>query len=87
MLKVIVLGDGCAGCLKTEQAVIQALQSLGIREANLEREADPRRMEQLLLGDAPPGLLINGRLVWAGSLPTEDQVIGWLREALDAVPA
>ena len=87
MLEVIVLGDGCAGCLKTEQAVIQSLQALGIREARLEREADPDRMEHLLLGDAPPGLLINGRLVWAGSVPNRAQVIEWLKQALDAVPA
>jgi len=87
MLKVIVLGDGCAGCLKTEQAVIEALQALGVREAHLEREADPDRMEHLLLGDAPPGLLINGRLVWAGSVPNRAQVIEWLKQALDAVPA
>ncbi|MGH2605318.1 MAG: thioredoxin family protein [Anaerolineales bacterium] len=87
MLEVIVVGDGCAGCLKTEQAAIEALQALGIPEARLQREADPGRMEHLLLGDAPPGLLINGRLVWAGSVPKRDQVIEWLREALDAVAA
>ena len=87
MLDVIVLGDGCAGCVKTEQAVIEALQALGVREARVAREADPGRMEHLLLGDAPPGLLINGRLVWAGSVPNRAQVIEWLKQALDAVPA
>lgn len=82
MLDIKVLGTGCAGCLKTEQLVIEVLQALGAQEANVELVAEERMIEYGLLGDRAPGLLINGRLAWAGSVPTKEQVTEWLQHAL-----
>lgn len=79
MLDIKVLGTGCAGCLKMEQLVIEALQALGVREANVELVAEQRMIEYGLLGDRAPGLLINGHLAWAGSAPTREQVTEWLQ--------
>lgn len=87
MLDIKVLGTGCAGCLKMEQIVIEALETLGIREATVELVAEERMIEYGLLGDRVPGLLINGTLTWAGSLPTKVQVTEWLQHALSAVAA
>jgi len=81
MLDVKVLGTGCAGCLKMEQLVIEALQTLGVREANVELVTDERVIEYDLIGDQLPGLMINGKLAWAGSVPTRDQVTEWLKQA------
>ena len=82
MLDVKVLGTGCAGCLKLEMMVIEALEALGGREAHIELVSAQRMMEYGLLGDRAPGLLINGKLAWAGSVPTKEQVAEWLQHAL-----
>ena len=82
MLDIKVLGTGCVGCLKTEQMVIEALEALGVRDAKVELVTEERMIEFGLLGDRAPGLLINGRLAWAGSVPTKEQVMEWLRHAL-----
>jgi hypothetical protein len=86
MLEVKVLGTGCAGCLKMEQLVIAALESLGVRDAKVELVTEARMIEYGLLGDRAPGLLINGTLAWAGSLPAREQVVEWLRHALQTTP-
>ncbi len=82
MLDIKVLGTGCAGCLKMEQLVIEALQALGVRDANVELVTDERVIEYDLIGDQLPGLMINGKLAWAGSVPTKAQVTEWLQQAL-----
>jgi hypothetical protein len=87
MLEVKVLGTGCAGCLKMEQLVIEALEALGVRDAKVELVTEERMIEHGLLGDHAPGLLINGRLAWAGSVPAKQQVVEWLRHALETAPA
>jgi hypothetical protein len=82
VLDIKVLGTGCAGCVKTEQLVIETLQALGIRDAQVELITEQRMIDYGLIGDRAPGLLINGKLAWAGSVPTKEQVSEWLRAAL-----
>ncbi|HLB49053.1 MAG TPA: thioredoxin family protein [Anaerolineales bacterium] len=82
MLEIKVLGTGCAGCLKVEQLVIEALEALGAKDATVELVTEDRMIEYGLLGDRAPGLLINGKLTWAGSVPTKEQVAEWLKQAL-----
>ena len=82
MLDIKVLGTGCAGCLKVEQTVLEALEALGVRDAKVELVTEERMIEYGLLGDRAPGLLVNGKLAWAGSVPTKEQVTEWLRRAL-----
>jgi len=87
VLDIKVLGTGCVGCLKTEQMVIEALEALGVRDAKVELVTEERMIAYGLLGDRAPGLLINGKLAWAGSVPTKRQVIDWLKQALVATVA
>ncbi len=82
MLDIKVLGTGCAGCLKLEQLVIEALESLDVREANVELVTDERVIEYDLISDQMTGLVINGQLTWAGSVPTKAQVTEWLQQSL-----
>ncbi len=82
VLDIKVLGTGCVGCLKTEQMVIEALGALGVRDAKVELVTEERMIEYGLLGDRAPGLLINGKLAWAGSVPAKEQVTEWLQQAL-----
>lgn len=43
-------------------------------------------IEYGLLGDQAPGLVINGRLAWAGSAPSKAQVMTWLKVAKALAP-
>jgi hypothetical protein len=61
--------------------VLEALLELGIRDAKVELVTDQRMIDYGLLADRAPGLLINGRLTWAGSVPTREQVLEWITKA------
>lgn len=87
MLEIKILGTGCAGCLKTQELVIKVLQELGIQEANVELVTDQRVIDYGLLADHAPGLLINGALAWAGSIPPKDQLAEWIQQAVGIVSA
>jgi hypothetical protein len=79
VLEIKVLGTGCAGCVKMEQLVIATLQELGILEAKVELVTEQRMIDYGLIADQAPGLLINGKLTWAGSVPRPEQVRDWLQ--------
>jgi len=87
MLDIKVLGTGCAGCLITEKLVMDVLQELGIQEAKVELVTEQRMIEYGLMAERAPGLLINGRLAWAGSIPPRDELKAWLLEASAAIAA
>lgn len=87
MLDIKVLGTGCAGCLKMEQLVIEVLAALGVSDVRVELVTEERMIEHGLLGDRAPGLLINGQLAWAGSVPPQEQVTQWLKQALASAAA
>ena len=82
---VQILGPSCANCLKLEMLVLQTLTDLGLREARVEKITTPREMERLMSGE-PPGLVIDGQLVWSGGkeLPTKEQISEWVRQAAPA---
>lgn len=82
MLTIKVLGPGCANCQKVESVARKATANLGI-EAEIIKVID--------YGDimaynvlATPGLVINEKLVAAGRIPQEAEVITWLADALEA---
>lgn len=81
MLEIRVLGTGCAGCLKMEQVVIEALLELGMEDASIELVTEQRMIEYGLHADCAPGLVIDGFLTWAGSTPTKEQVMEWICRA------
>jgi hypothetical protein len=80
-MEIQILGPSCAKCLKLEVLVMQTLTELGLREARVVKVTTPRELERAMIGD-PPGLLINGQLVWSGGkeLPTKAQITEWIRE-------
>jgi Thioredoxin domain len=85
-MEIQILGPSCANCLRLEMLVMQTLTELGLREARVEKITTPRELERTLTGD-PPGLLINGQLVWSGGkeLPTKAQIAEWIREVSTAL--
>ncbi len=78
-MRVQILGPSSANCLKLEIIVRASLAELGMRDARVERVTQPQETRHLLWGE-PPGLAIDGQLVWSGGnpLPTKD----WIRQVL-----
>ncbi len=79
MLDIKVLGPGCDNCKKVEALAHQAVTSLGV-EATIVKIID--RAEYPKYGLLyTPGLVINGKLVCGGRVPTEAEVLTWVTSA------
>jgi len=74
-----VWGPGCARCLQTAQAIERVLRQRGWRageDYHLQKIEDPRAIALRKL--VTPAVVIDGHVVWQGSVPTADQVQAWL---------
>ena len=81
MLSIKVLGPGCANCTKLETMVKSAVANFGV-EAEITKITDYGEiMSYNVL--ATPGLVINDKLVSAGRVPTEAEVMTWVADALE----
>ena len=80
MLHIKILGPGCINCYLVEQIAVDALEMLDV-EATLEHITDYDEMRKYLIM-ATPGLVINEELVCAGRIPSVEEVVSWVREAL-----
>jgi small redox-active disulfide protein 2 len=77
MVKIKVLGSGCANCKRLEAVTRKVVETLAI-EAEIEKVTDYAEiMKYPIL--ATPGLVINEKLVSAGRLPSEAQIAQWLQ--------
>jgi small redox-active disulfide protein 2 len=78
MLNIKVLGPGCQNCLRVQQVTTNALNALG-EYAHIEKvTARPEIMKYPIL--STPGLVINEKLVCAGRIPTEQEVMHWIEQ-------
>ncbi|MGD2179389.1 MAG: thioredoxin family protein [Anaerolineae bacterium] len=85
-LKIKILGPGCINCYRVEESAVEALRRLSEEEpeleATLQHVTDFKEiMKYPIL--ATPGLVVNEELVCAGRIPRLDEIIGWMREALN----
>ncbi len=83
MISIKVLGPGCANCRKVEQAVKEAVMTLGL-EAEVEKVTE---YDEILAYDvlATPGLVINGKVVNSGRVPSIAEVTTWIADAATVV--
>jgi small redox-active disulfide protein 2 len=81
MLTIKVLGSGCANCKKVEAIARQAVANMGVEAEVIKVTEYADMMEYNIM--STPGLVINEKLVSAGKIPTEAQVVSWLAEALE----
>jgi len=71
-----ILGSGCPNCKRLEQVIKKVLEQHSI-EATLEKITDYNEIMQYPILSTP-GLVINERLVSAGRIPKENEIVSWL---------
>lgn len=80
MLQIKVLGPGCPNCEKVEAAAKKAVANFRV-EAHIEKVTDHGEiMNYNVL--STPGLVINEKLVSAGRIPSDAEVMTWVANAL-----
>jgi small redox-active disulfide protein 2 len=80
MITIKVLGPGCARCSTVADITHKAVESLSA-DANVQKVTDLAEFKKYKIL-ATPGLVINGKLVCAGRIPTSAEVITWLTSAM-----
>jgi small redox-active disulfide protein 2 len=80
MLKIEVLGSGCANCHKVEALARQAITQLGV-EAKVMMVTDVKEIMRYGVLSTP-GIAINGKVVSAGRVPALSQVTKMITNAL-----
>ena len=78
-LAIVVLGPGCSQCDRLEQLVMQVLGELGL-EASLEHVTDIKEFANYGFVSTP-ALVINGKIVAMGTVPSAKKIKGWLTTA------
>jgi len=78
MVDIKVLGPGCRNCELLEQIVRNVCAEKNI-PANIEKITDRNKFLEygVML---TPGLVINGKLVSSGKIPTKSTIAHWLQE-------
>jgi hypothetical protein len=83
-LDIKVLGGGCNQCSDLKQLVMETLTELN-SAASLDHVMDMREIAGYhVLG--VPALVINGKVVWAGSVPSKSKIRAWILDASSVVP-
>ncbi|MGB8644237.1 MAG: thioredoxin family protein [Anaerolineae bacterium] len=80
MLKVQVLGSGCANCHKVEALCKQAISQLSV-EGQVEMVTDMKEIMRLGVMSTP-GIVVNGQVVSTGRVPALSQITTMLTTAL-----
>jgi small redox-active disulfide protein 2 len=77
MKEIKVLGTGCANCNNTVKLIEEAAKAVAV-EVKIEKVTD---MAQILGHGvmSTPGVVVDGKLVHAGGVPTRASVEAWLR--------
>ncbi len=79
MLTIKILGGGCENCNNVEAAARRAVDTLGLT-ADFIHVRDQAGIHAYPIL-ATPGLVINEKLVCAGRVPADAEVIGWVKAA------
>jgi len=79
MMQIKILGPGCPNCHKVEENARSAVTNMGV-DAEFEKISDYSEIQKYrILGT--PGLVINEKVVCAGRIPEESEIMTWLADA------
>jgi len=76
MVKIEVLGPGCANCVRLEQAARQAVDMAGVQAEVVKVTDYGQIMARGVM--STPGLVIDGKVVSVGRIPTASDIAEWL---------
>jgi len=79
MLNIKILGGGCANCKRLEQVARKVAADVGI-EAEFEKVTNFEEIMKYPIVSTP-GLVVNGKVVSSGRIPSEAEVTAWLKQA------
>ena len=77
-MKVEILGAGCAKCVTLADKVKSLAESNNI-DIEMTKVTDIEEIMDFGVM-VTPGLVINGDVKAAGKIPTDDQILAWLKE-------
>lgn len=80
MVKIEVLGSGCANCQRLAAVAREAVAGLGV-DAEVEKITDMREMMAKGVM-ATPGLVVNGKVVSRGRVPSASEVMTLIANVL-----
>ena len=80
MLTVKILGPGCQNCKNLEAIARKAIADFGLQAEVIKVTEWPEIKKYPIL--ATPGLVINEKLVSAGRIPSEAEVMTWIADAM-----
>jgi hypothetical protein len=80
-MKIEILGTGCYNCVKLEKLIGELVKELALKDAEVSRIDDERKIRRSIPIDAIPGLLIDGMLVSQRELPDRETLKQWLIQA------
>jgi small redox-active disulfide protein 2 len=75
-MEIKVLGKGCANCMRLEAMVHEVVSEKGLT-ANLEHVRDEREIVSYGVMKTP-GLVVDGKVVSYGRIPSKGEIEGWL---------
>ncbi|MGE0072828.1 MAG: thioredoxin family protein [Thiomonas sp.] len=76
MLDIKILGTGCANCKTTQKLVEEVVKAKGV-QAQVSKVEDIASIMQYGVMSTP-GVVIDGKVVHSGGIPTRAQVESWV---------
>ena len=76
MKSIKVLGTGCANCKTTLKLIEEAAKAKGVT-IELEKVEDIQSITSWGVMSTP-GVVVDGKLVHTGGVPSRDKIAGWL---------
>ncbi len=80
MLKIKILGGGCANCKKLEELTREVVRTMEV-EAEFEKVTDPQQIQQYPILSTP-ALVINETVASSGRIPAKTEIARWIGAAL-----
>jgi small redox-active disulfide protein 2 len=81
MLNIKILGSGCTNCKNLEKLCNEVIAENNF-DAEIEKVTDYKEIMKYGIMSTP-GLVLNGRVILSGKLPTKSSLLHWLADAIN----